>query len=124
MIIHHKSSTYYPQENGQVGSTNKTLGHSLAKLVNANCNDWDVILFRTLWAYRTTYKMTTQITPFELVYDIQPVMPIKFIVLIKRIRDVPIEDVNEAIHIRMENLIQLDEKRWRVGENINHIHLL
>jgi hypothetical protein len=26
MIVHHKSTTYYPQGNGQVESTNKTLG--------------------------------------------------------------------------------------------------
>jgi hypothetical protein len=68
--------------------------------------------------------MTTQFTPFELVYDTQPIMLTKFMVLTKKIRDVPIEDINQAIHIRMEDLIQLDEECWRVGENINHIHLL
>jgi hypothetical protein len=73
MIIHHKSTTYYPQGNGQAESTNKTLGKILAKLINAN---WDVMLFTTLWAYRTTYKVITQFTPFELVYGTQPIMPI------------------------------------------------
>ncbi len=36
MISHHKSTTYYPQGNGQVELTNKTLGKILTKLVNAN----------------------------------------------------------------------------------------
>jgi transposase InsO family protein len=36
MITHHKSTTYYPQRNGQAESTNKTLGMILAKIVNAN----------------------------------------------------------------------------------------
>jgi hypothetical protein len=36
MIIHHKSTTYYPEGNGQVELTNKTLGKILAKLVNVN----------------------------------------------------------------------------------------
>jgi hypothetical protein len=36
MIIHHKLTTYYVQGNGQVESTNKTLGFFLAKLVNVN----------------------------------------------------------------------------------------
>ncbi len=44
--------------------------------------------------------------------------------LIERIRNVPIEDLNQAIHVRMENLIRLDEKHWRASENINHIQLL
>jgi hypothetical protein len=45
-------------------------------------------------------------------------------VLIKRIGDVPIENINQAIHVRMEDFIWLDEERWCVGENINHIQLL
>jgi len=39
MIIHHKSTTYYPQGNGQAKLTNKTLGKILAKLVNVNCTN-------------------------------------------------------------------------------------
>jgi hypothetical protein len=51
MILHHKSTTYYPQGNKQIKSTNKTLGKILAKLVNANQIDWDVMLITFLWAY-------------------------------------------------------------------------
>lgn len=36
MIMHHKSTTYYPQGNGQAESINKTLGTILAELINAN----------------------------------------------------------------------------------------
>jgi hypothetical protein len=39
MIVHHKSTTYYPQGNGQAKSTNKTLRKILAKLVNVNYID-------------------------------------------------------------------------------------
>jgi hypothetical protein len=85
MITHHKSTTYYPQGNGQTKSTNKTLGRLLAKMVNVNQNDCDVMLFTTLRAYQTTYKVTTQATPFELVYGIQHVMPIEFMVPTHRI---------------------------------------
>ncbi len=72
MILHHKSTTYYPQGNGQAKLTNKTLGKILAKLINVNRNNWEVMLFTTLWAYQTTYKVITQFTPFELVYGTQP----------------------------------------------------
>jgi len=47
----------------------------------------------------------TQFTPFELVFGIQPIMPTKFMIPIKRIKDVTIEDLNQAIHVRMEDLI-------------------
>ncbi len=61
----------------------------LTKLVNANRTDWDVMLDTILWAYWMTYKMTTQYTPFELVYGTQPIMPVEFVVPTKRICDSP-----------------------------------
>jgi hypothetical protein len=70
------------------------------------------------------YKSTTQFTPFELVYGTQLVMPTKFIVPTKRIRDIPSNDINYTIHVRMEDLIQFDEECWCVGENINHMQFL
>jgi hypothetical protein len=53
----------------------------LTKLVNVNQNDWDVMLLITLWAYGTTYKMSTQHTPYKLVYGLMQLLPTKFIVL-------------------------------------------
>jgi len=87
MISNHKSSTYYTERNKQVELTSKTLGKILTKLVNANWTNWDVMLVTTLWAYSMAYKVTTQYTPFELVYNTQPIMPTKFVVRIKRIHD-------------------------------------
>jgi hypothetical protein len=70
------------------------LGKILAKLVNVNHNNWDVMLFTTLWAYQTTYIVTTHFTPFELVFCTQPIMPIEFMVPTKIINDAPIDDFN------------------------------
>jgi hypothetical protein len=48
-------------------------------MLNANRNDWDVMLYTTtMWAYQIANKVTTQATPFELVYGTQPVMLINF----------------------------------------------
>jgi hypothetical protein len=80
MITHHKSTTYYPHGNGQANSTNKMLKQVLIKLMNVNRNDWDVMLPIALWAYRTAYKVSTQHTPYELVYGLMPLLPIEFIV--------------------------------------------
>jgi hypothetical protein len=43
------------------------------------------------------YKVTTQYTPFELIYSIQPVMLENFVVPTKRVRGLSQEDVNKAI---------------------------
>jgi hypothetical protein len=89
MISHHKSTIYYLQGNEQVELTNKTLGQILAKLINANQMNWDVMLVIVLWAYRMVCKVTTQYMPFELVYDTQPIMLVEFVVRTKRIHDLP-----------------------------------
>jgi len=78
------------------------------------------MLFTTLWAYRTSYKVITQFMPFELVYGTQPIMLTKFMVSTKRIKDISTKDLNQAIHVRMGELVWLDEKHWCVNENINH----
>jgi hypothetical protein len=38
------------------------------------------MLFTSMWAYQIAYKVTTQATPFELVYGTQLVMPTKLMV--------------------------------------------
>ncbi len=84
MITHHKSTTYYPQGNGQEKSTNKMLKQILTKLVNANQHDWDVMLPIALWAYWITYKVSTQHTPSELIYGLMPLLLIEFMIPITK----------------------------------------
>jgi hypothetical protein len=86
--------------------------------------DWDVMLVVALWTYRMAYKATTQYTPFKLVYDTQPIMPIEFVVPIKRVCDLPQEELNKVIWVKMEDLFRLDKTHWQAKENINHIQLL
>jgi hypothetical protein len=76
------STTYYPQGNGQVKSTNKVLETLLTKLVNDNRIDWDEHLPIMLFSYITEYKVTTWYTPYQLMYGLHPLMPTKYIVLV------------------------------------------
>ncbi len=55
--------------------------------------------------------MATQYTPFKLVYDIQPIMSIKFVVPTKRVCDLPQEKLDKAIWVKMEDLFRLDKTR-------------
>jgi hypothetical protein len=43
------------------------------------------------------YKVTTQYTPFELVYNTQPIMSTEFAIPTKKVCNVPQEDLNKAI---------------------------
>ncbi len=80
LMKHVNSTTYYPQGNGQVESTNKVLGTLLTKLVSENTIDWDEHLFIVLFSYKIAYKVATRYTPCQLMYGLHPLMPIKYIV--------------------------------------------
>jgi len=76
------STIYYPKGNGQVQSINKVLGILLTKLINENKTNWDEHLSTMLFSYRSAYKVATWYTPYQLVYGLHPLMPIKYIVLV------------------------------------------
>ena len=76
--FHHENSMpYYPQANGQVEATNKVLKMMLRLMVGDHKSNWHHILFSTLWAYKTSVKIATGFTPFQLVYGLEAVFPIQ-----------------------------------------------
>ena len=50
----------------------------LRKTVLDSKRNWDAKLTATLWAYRLTYKVTTQTTLFSLVYGLEDTFPIEY----------------------------------------------
>lgn len=92
-IDHRKTTSYYLQINGQTERVNQTLVSILRKTIQDSKRDWDVKLRAALWAYRTTYKVTTQATPFSLVYGIEAIFAIEF----------DVESLRVAVNSRLTN---------------------
>ena len=111
MIIHKKSTVYYPQANGQAESTNKVLQNILKKTVEANRTDWDLKLSSALWAYRTAYKTVTGQTPFRLAYGLEAVVPMEFLVPSLRIAVAERMSERESEIVRLRELLRLEETR-------------
>jgi hypothetical protein len=78
MLRHTNFIIYYPQGNGQAEFINKVFGTLLTKLVIENRNDLDEHLSTILFSYRTTYKIGTSRTTFQLVYGIHSLLPTKY----------------------------------------------
>ena len=80
MVVHRRSAPYHPQANGQAESSNKTLCTVLTKIVGESRTDWEQKLHSALWAYRMAYKTAVGSTPFDLVYGINAILPMEFLV--------------------------------------------
>lgn len=120
-IDHRKTTPYHPQTNGQTERVNQTLGTILRKTVRDSKRDWDVKLPAALWAYRTTYKVTTRATPFSLVHGIEAVLPIEFEVPSLRIAIDARLTESQSLKARLVELEALDEGRRRAAQHIEAI---
>ena len=110
-IKHRLSSSYHPQANGQVESTNKVLESILTKTVEQHHKDWADQLPEAIWAYRTTWKNTTGYNPYELVYGKQVFLPIEFQIKTFRIATKIGMNLSEAQQQRLNQINELDEIR-------------
>ena len=108
MVIHRKSAPYHPQANGQAKSTNKILKMVLTKIVSGSKLDWELKLYSAIWAYWVAYKTTKGTTPFNMVYKLDAIIPMEFLIPTMRVA----QELNWMGHKllgRLEELEQLDE---------------
>jgi len=70
-LVH--STSYYPQGNGLVESSNKSLVRIIKKLLEHNTKAWDSKLKFALWADRVTDKKSIGTSPFKLVYGTEAI---------------------------------------------------
>ena len=71
------SSPYYAQANGQAESSNKILIKLIKKKIEENSRRWHELLSEALWAHRISRHGATKVTPFELVYGQEAILPIE-----------------------------------------------
>jgi hypothetical protein len=68
---------YYSQANGQAESSNKILIKLIKKTIEENPKRWHEVLSEALWAHRISEHSATKVTPFELVYEQEVVLPME-----------------------------------------------
>ncbi|CAF2152736.1 unnamed protein product [Rotaria magnacalcarata] len=73
---HFYSTPYHPQTNGMVERFNSTFIPQIAKLQDAENNNWDEYLQAAVFAYHTGVHKTTKYSPFELLYGRAPYLSI------------------------------------------------
>jgi hypothetical protein len=78
------STTYYPQGNGLVESSNKSLVRTIKKLLAKNKKSWDTKLKFTLWENQIGRKKSIGTSPFQSVYGTEAIVPIELGILVMK----------------------------------------
>ncbi|TYK27799.1 uncharacterized protein E5676_scaffold749G00220 [Cucumis melo var. makuwa] len=107
----YKSSIYNAAANGLAEAFNKTLCNLLKKIVFKSKRDWQEIIDEALWAYRTTHRTPTGVTPYSLVYGVETLLPVE--------REIPslrmtVQEgliTEDNVKLSLQELEALDEKR-------------
>jgi hypothetical protein len=114
-VHHQKSTPYHPRVNGTVEAFNKILDTMLKNICSINMDDWDLRVPTILWAYRTTCKKLTMTTPFKLVYGLEAVVPMEYLVPSLRIATFTYMDDKGTMQDRLAQLVELEEDRFIAG---------
>ncbi|XP_019173486.1 PREDICTED: uncharacterized protein LOC109169042 [Ipomoea nil] len=107
-ITHNWVAVCYPQANGQVENTNRTIVDGLKKKLESVGGEWVEELDAILWAYRTTPRRATRETPFSLAYGFETRAPAEVAIPSRREEDYD-PDTNEEHH--RADLHLIDDRR-------------
>ena len=114
-IQHHRSSMYRPQTNGAVEATDKNIKRIQRKMIETS-RDWSEKPPFALWAYRTSFRTSTGVTPYSLVYGMEAVFPIE--IEMGSLRVALEQQISEAEWVQspFDKLSLLDERRLRAAD--------
>jgi hypothetical protein len=124
------SSPYYAQANGQAESRNKTLIKLIKKKIEENPWRWHEVLSKALWAHRISRHGATKVTPFELVYGQEAVLPVEVNLDTYRLakqndlsavvyHDLMMDNIDEVTHVRLKALKEIEKDNARVAKAYN-----
>ena len=111
------SSPYYAQANGKAESSNKTFIKLIKKKIEEHPKRWHEVLSEALWERHISKHSAIKITPFELLYGQEAVLPVEMnlnALRIARQNDLLVVDYH---NLMMDQIDELSDDRIRaLGE--------
>jgi hypothetical protein len=107
------SSPYYTQPNGQAESSNKTLIKLIKKKIEDNPKRWHKVLSEALWAHHISKHNATKVTPFELVYGQEAILPVEVNLDILRIARQNELSAVDYYNLMLDRLNEVSDERMK-----------
>jgi len=129
-IMFLNSSPYYAQANGQAESSNKILIKLIKKKIEEHPRRWHEVLSEALWAHRISKHGATQVTPYELVYGQEAVLPVEINLQALRVarqndlsavdyHNLMMDRIDEVTDERFKALREIEKDKIRVAKAYN-----
>jgi hypothetical protein len=111
------SSPYYAQANKQAEAANKGIIKLIKRKIDENPKRWHTILNEALWAYRMACHGATKVSPYQLVYGHDVVLPWELKTRSKRTSLNDQLSTDDYSAMMKEELEDLSSNRLRTLEN-------
>nr|CAE04993.2 OSJNBb0093G06.1 [Oryza sativa Japonica Group] len=108
----------HTEANGQAESSNKTLLKLVKKKIEEHPKRWHEVISEALWAHRISKHGAIKVTPFELVYGQEAVLPVE--VNLGSLRYIKQDDLSSEDYKTLmgDNLDEVIDKRLKALEEI------
>jgi hypothetical protein len=113
------SSPYYAQANGQAKASNNVLIKIIKKRIKDNPRKWHEKLSEALWAHRASIHGAMKVTPFELVYGQESVLPVEIGLQSLRVTIHGSLSAEEYHELMMDRIDDVPESQFRGLEEID-----
>jgi hypothetical protein len=90
----------------------------IKKRIRDNPRRWHEKLSEVLWAHRTWRHEATKVTPFELVYGQEAVLPVKIVLQSLRVTGQGSLSAKEYHELMMDKVDDVHESRFKALEEI------
>lgn len=122
------SSPYYTHANGQVESSNRTLISLIKKKTSDHPRNWHKVLFEALWSHIISKHHATKISPFELIYRQEAILPVgvslntvrfakKNGLVVGDCHDPMMDNIDEVTHKRLMALKEIENDKIMVAKD-------
>jgi hypothetical protein len=112
------SSPYYAQANGQAEASNKVLIKIIKNRIKDDPRRWHEKLSEALWAHRTSRHGATKVTPIEIVYEQEAVLPVEVSLQNLRITGQDYLSAKEYTELMMDKVDEAPESQLKALEEI------